>query len=354
MRDNACTAMRDRRAKIGQGPGSLIHVGKPRDVAPRISVLDYTPTSFSEKGLSDPAELQPFCSDQSISWINVDGIHDSKIVERIGELFGVHILLLEDIMNSTTRPKVEFAGEYMFIVLKVIEPQPESSKIEPEHFCLIVGSHFLITFQERPGDSFDGIRERIRTSRGMVRTRNAHYLAYLLLDVVIDNYIAASDRYAEVMDELETAVLRSPSEATLHRILAIRKDLLSFKRSIDPVKEVISSIQKEVDPNTSKYFRDLQDHILSESENLAVYREMLVNLLDLHHSSLSYRTNAVMKMLTIITTIFVPLTFIVGVYGMNFDHMPELRWRYGYFAVLGLMLSLVLGMLLYFRRKKWL
>jgi magnesium transporter len=236
----------------------------------------------------------------------------------------------------------------------MLEYDEVTGELEMEQFSLIVGDNYLITFQERPGDNFNPIRERIRTAKGKVRGKDARYLAYLLLDVIVDNYIKASQDYSERIDRLENQVMTRTNETTLRRILSLRKELLDFKRTIDPLKEAINSIQKELDQDIAKYYRDLYDHLVSESENLAVYREMLSNLLDLHHSSLSYKMNNVMKVLTIITTIFVPLTFIVGVYGMNFDNMPELHWKYGYFEILAVMLALTLGMLYFFKKKRWL
>jgi magnesium transporter len=346
--------MTDRTVKVGLGPGSLIHVGEKRTDSVSVRVMDYNGEEFSETQITDLEEIRPFIQRNSVTWIDIDGIHDSAIVEKIGELFHIHILMLEDIMNSTGRPKVEFADEYMFITLKMIEFQLPAHTIDLDQLSMIVGPNYLITFQEKSGDSFDPVRERVRTSKGMVRGKSAQYLAYLLMDVIVDNYISVSEQYSEGIEQLEASVLRRPTELTLQRILGMRKELLSFKRSIDPLKEVINSIQKEVDSGVGKYFRDLYDHIISESENLVVYREMLVNLLDLYHSSLSYRMNNVMKVLTIITTIFVPLTFIVGIYGMNFDVMPELHWQNGYYLILSLMGFIVILMLFYFRRKKWL
>jgi len=209
-------------------------------------------------------------------------------------------------------------------------------------------------FQERPGDSFNSIRDRIRASKGKVRNKNGYYLAYLILDVVIDNYITASEHFARHLERIENMVLRKPNERTMQSILAMRKELLDFRRNVDPLKEAINTMIRELDDDIGKYYRDLYDHIIYESDNLSNYREAIVNLLDLYHSNISMKMNQVMKVLTIITTIFVPLTFIVGVYGMNFDNMPELRTKNGYFIVLGGMFLIVCGMLIYFRKKRWL
>jgi len=343
-----------RTSKVGLAPGSLIYVGAKRSDQARMRLISYNPDNVVEKEDISAQALSSILDNHSVYWIDVDGIHDSSLIEQIGEQFGVHMLFLEDIMNSTTRPKVEFGENYLFVTLKSIETEQSTGGLRQEQFSMILGKNYLITFQEQTGDPFDPIRERIRTGKGVVRQRNAQYLAYLLLDTIVDNYIQVSERYSEAIDQLETQVLRGPSEFTLHRILHLRKDLLNFKRSVDPLREITSVLQKEVDKSVGKYYRDLTDHILAETDNLVVYREMLVTLLDLYHSSLSYRMNSVIKLLTIITTIFVPLTFIAGIYGMNFHHMPELEWKNGYFYILGFMALLVGGMLSFFRRKKWL
>jgi magnesium transporter len=209
-------------------------------------------------------------------------------------------------------------------------------------------------FQERPGDSFDSIRERIRTSKGKVRSKDGHYLAYLILDTVVDNYISVSEKLATQIESLENIVITKPTQNTLHGILELRKELLDFKRSIDPLKEAINTVTRELDDEIAKYFRDLHDHIIYESENLNMYREMLSNMLELYHSNQQMKMNQIMKVMTIMTTIFVPLTFLVGVYGMNFDNMPELHTASGYYYVWGFMVVIVGFMLIYFQRKKWL
>lgn len=343
-----------RSAKSGLGPGSLIYIGEKRDTPVGVKLIDYDLENLSETPIIDLSELDDLSQTDSVSWIDIDGIHNSELVEAIGKKFGIHILALEDVMNSTSRPKVEFFDNYTFITLKMLELDPQSNLLDVEQLSLIVGEKYLLMFQERPGDSFNGIRERIRTSKGRVRNKDAYYLTYLILDTVIDNYISMSEKLAKKIELLEDVVVKRPSEFTLQRILNLRKELLDFKRSIDPLKEAINTLSRELDDEMAKYYRDLYDHIIYESENLAMYREMIVNLLDLYHSNLGMKMNQVIKVLTIITTIFVPLTFIVGIYGMNFDNMPELKWENGYFMVMGLMLVIVMGMMLFFRRKRWL
>jgi magnesium transporter len=344
----------DRTSKVGLGPGALVYVGDHKNEDVQINVTDYSIASYETFILKDLEQCKKYSSTESVTWFDICGLNDSAIIEKIGSAFNVHILVLEDIMNSTSRPKVEFFDDYIFITLKMLDFQGSQQSLNTEQFSLLIGKGFLLTFQERLGDNFDPIRERIKTSKGKVRGQDAAYLAYLLLDVIIDNYIKVSQLYFTRIEKLEEVVLKRPNEYTLYQILGLRKELLDFKRSIDPLKEAINSLANESEPENAKYFRDLYDHIIYESDNLNMYREMIVNLLDLHHSTLNMRTNAVMKVLTVITTIFVPLTFIVGVYGMNFDNMPELHWKNGYFYIMGFMTLTVIGMLFYFRKKKWL
>ena len=345
--------MTDRSLKKGLGPGSLVYVGDKTDAPVKVQVIDYTHESIYEAAVENLATCHKYMESGSVTWIDVDGIHDARMIEQIGEAFNIHSLALEDIMNSEGRPKVEFYDNFMFVVLKMIDVHPQTKELNVEQFSLVVGAHWIVTFQERPGDSFDPIRESIRKAKGRVRGKDARFLAYLLLDVIVDNYIAVSEQYAKAIEMLEQNVLRRTQESQLKEILNLRNELIDFKRSIDPLKEAVNSIQREVPDEVSRYYRDLYDHIIHESENLAMYREMLVNLLDLYHSHLSHKMNAVMKVLTVITTIFVPLTFLVGVYGMNFDNMPELHWNSGYYAIWAIMLGIVIFQLFWFRRKRW-
>jgi magnesium transporter len=344
--------VRTRGDKKGLMPGTLVHVGPERDANVHVRVLDYNENTFRDVSIEDIARCAAFTSNDSVSWIDVDGIHNAALVESLGQLFSIHMLVLEDIMNAHSRPKVEFYDNYTFITLKMLEKRA-SGEMGAEQLSLVIGEKFLLMFQEVPGDNFDSIRERIKSSRGKVRSKDAYYLAYLVLDTVVDNYIHVSEKLAVQIEELEKVVVARPTESVQHRILTLRREIINFKRSIDPLKEAINTVHRELDDGIAKYYRDLYDHIIYESENLATYRELLDNLLQLYHSALSVRTNEVMKVLTVVTTIFVPLTFLVGVYGMNFENMPELGWRYSYPVLLLSMLLIVAGMLIYFRRKRW-
>lgn len=343
-----------RSKKSGLGPDTLMYVGQHNEAKVEIKLIDYNNEFADVKVLDNIHACSPYVDSNSVSWLDIVGIHEAHVIEDIGQEFGVHPLVLEDIMNSTSRPKVEFFENYMFITLKMLEHDIKSGEVQKEQLSLVVSEKYLIMFQEKPGDHFDPIRERIITAKGKVRGKDGFYLAYLILDTVVDNYIATNETILAQIEKLETTILNRPSEDTLHRILSLRKEVIDIKRGIDPLKEAISTVAREMDDDIQKYYHDLYDHIIYESENLAMYREMIVNLLDLYHSNLSIKMNQVMKVLTIITTIFVPLTFVVGVYGMNFDNIPELHMAYGYYYVLAGMGLMVIGMLIYFRRKRWL
>ncbi len=288
-----------RSAKSGLGPGSLVHVGEKRNVEVKVRLIDYDQLHFEDKAISNLSDCDLLKDTETVSWLDVDGIHDASVIEEIGKKFDIHILVMEDIMNSTSRPKVEFFDDYAFITVKMLEMDPKTKKLEVEQLSLIVGQKYLLMFQEHPGDSFDQIRERIKTAKGKVRTKDAFYLAYLILDIVIDNYISVSETFSQHIENLEKIVLSKPGEFTLHRILHLRKELIDFKRSIDPMKEAINSMTRELDEDMAKYYRDLHDHIIYESENLVMYREMITNLLDLYHSNLGMKMNQVIKMIQI-------------------------------------------------------
>ncbi|HEY8405028.1 MAG TPA: magnesium/cobalt transporter CorA [Flavobacteriales bacterium] len=343
-----------RSSKKGLDPGSLVHIGSVKSAPVHISSIIYHQDMVMENPDTDPKKCSELLSDNHITWLNVDGIHQPQIISELGQQLKIHSLVLEDIMNSMTRPKVEIFDDYLFVTLKTLEVNESHRGLLVEQLSIVIGKNYLVTFQENSQDNFGSIRERIRTAKGKVRTKDAYYLLYLILDTVVDNYIAISEKFAGHINHLETIVLQKPNEQTQARILAFRKELLDFKRSIDPLKEAVNTIMREMDEENAKYYRDLYDHVIYESENLAMYRELVANLLDLYHSNLGIKMNQIMKVLTIITTIFVPLTFIVGVYGMNFENMPELQMKNGYFIVLGVMALLVILMLVYFQRKKWL
>ena len=350
-------ALRVKRSeKTGLPPGTLIHIGERRAERTRLRLFDYNEAQLLEKELGSVEEAFPFRDTATVTWINVDGLQDTAITEQLGSHFGLHPLVLEDIVNTEQRPKVEDFETYIYVVLKMLYRDPKG-EIEAEQVSLILGNNFVLSFQEGGGDAFESIRERLRKNKGMLRKLGADYLLYALIDAIVDNYFGVLESFGEVTDDLEENVLTSPTTETLSTIKTLKGELLFLRRSIWPMREVVSALRNSesilIKANTRVYFQDVYDHVIQVMDGVDNSREILSDLLDIYLSSVSNRLNEVIKVLTIIATIFIPLTFIAGVYGMNFDNMPELHWRSGYFIVLGLMATVVAILLSYFRRKRW-
>lgn len=348
--------MTDRISKRGLPPGTLIHVGKKKMEKVRISVIDYDGKNLLEKNDISIDECLPLVDSESVTWINIDGLHDPEVIEKIGAAFNVHPLLLEDIMNTEQRPKAEDFGKYMYLALKMVYVD-NKHRICVEQISIILGDTYVISFQERTGDVFDSIRQRLRNNKGRIRKLKSDYLTYSLIDSIIDSYFTILENIGEVVEGLEEEVVDQPSKDTLQNIHMLKRNMLYLRKSVWPLREVISSMQRSesdlIDENTGYYLRDIYDHTIQVIDTLESFRDMVSGMLDIYLSSISNKMNEVMKVLTIIATIFIPLTFIAGIYGMNFAFMPELQWKWGYFVTLGVMLVVCIGMLIYFRRKKW-
>jgi magnesium transporter len=349
--------LKKRSHKTGMQPGSLVHIGETRQEAPRTEVFTYDRERLevSQPDLEGECLLTPPAG--SVTWVNVEGIGRLELLKRLGDCYGIHPLVLEDIANTDQRPKAEEYDQYLFVVLKML--LPVASGVVSEQVSLVLGEGWLLTFQEGlAGDPFGPVRERLKAGQGRIRSQEADFLTYSLLDVIVDNYFIVLEQAAEHIELLEEELMRSPSQRTLAEIYRLKRELLFIHKAIWPLREVISSlIRREshlVKPSTLIYLRDLYDHTIQVIETVETLRDMLSGMLDIYLSSVSYRMNGIMKVLTIIATIFMPLTFIVGLYGMNFKHMPELEWRWGYPAVLLLMVAVTAGMLMFFRRKDWL
>lgn len=342
--------------KAGMPPGSLIHVGEKKKDVVRICVLDYDTEKVWEGDLDHVDDTTRFRDSATVSWINVTGIHDHKVISRLGELYSIDPLILEDVMNTGHRPKVEDMGQNLFFTLKMLYTD-DAGHICSEQVSLILGQSYVISFQEDEDDIFDSIRDRIRNATGLVRKRGADFLVYRLVDTVVDHYFVVLDTVEASIDVLEDDLMRHPGQDHMRRIQAMKHDLIFLRRSIMPLRDAVSSLEKGlsklVDKHTARYFRDVYDHIIHISDTLDSHREVLKGLTDIQLANQNNRMNEVMKVLTVISTIFIPLTFIVGVYGMNFQFMPELGWRWGYPAVWVLMSGILFGLVYYFKRKKW-
>lgn len=344
--------------KAGLPPGTLVHIGEKKIEKPRITIIDYDEEHYFEKEVESVEECFPYKDTSTATWINIDGLHEVEIIEKIGSHFAIHPLILEDIVHTGQRPKIEDFESYVFIVLTILYDNPESGEIEEEQFSIILGANVVITFQEKLGDVFKTIRERIQNGKLRTKRGGAEFLTYRLIDTVVDNYFLVLEKLQEKMEYLEDELLLNPTKQTLQSIYDLRRKLLSIRKSLWPLRDVIGIIQKEDIPLFNEYlliyFKDVYDHLNQLIESVEIFREIITGLLDTYLTSISNRMNEVMKVLTIIATIFIPLTFIAGIYGMNFKYMPELEWKWGYAAVWGVMIALVGCMFIYFRKKKWL
>ena len=346
-----------RSKKSGLGPGSLVHVGHRKVDLPRITLMDYDSEHFLEKEVKTVDECFPFNLTSTVTWINVDGVHDPEIIEKLGKAFGLHSLILEDIMTTSQRPKLDDLETSFYVVARMVELNGRKTEIVTEQLSLIFGKNFVLTFQEEPGDMFDPVRDRIRNGKGRIRNLGPDYLAYALLDAVVDHYFVVLENLGDRIETIEEELVKNPRQETLHTIHALKREMLMFRKAVWPLREVVAGIAREETPliqaSTNIFLRDVYDHVIQVIDNVETFRDMLAGMLETYLSSISNRMNEVMKILTIISTIFIPLTFIVGVYGMNFKFMPEIEWRFGYFLIWGVIILVGLGLVRFFKRKKW-
>ncbi|MDX1946756.1 MAG: magnesium/cobalt transporter CorA [Pirellulaceae bacterium] len=348
-----------RRSAPGSSPGEVLP--DPAHPKPVIHVIGYGPDYLIDRDPATPDEAHAFVGQQTMTWINVEGLGDAQVIERFGELFGLHRLALEDTVNVHQRAKIDDFGDVLFIVVRMVNC---TDRCGTEQLSMFIGPNWVLTFQEgTPGDPFDRVRQRIRESSGKMRHAGSDYLAYALLDAVIDHYYPVLEVYAERLDDLEDAVLDVRRRAVMDELHAVKSDLLILRRAIWPLRDAIALLGRDeisrVSPDTRIYLRDCYDHVVQVVELVETYRELTADLRDLYMSFLSTRINETMRVLTIISTLFIPLTFIAGIYGMNFDphvsrwNMPELEWYYGYPLCIAVMLATSIGMLTYFYRQRW-
>ncbi|UCD13661.1 MAG: magnesium/cobalt transporter CorA [Thermoplasmatales archaeon] len=350
--------IKKRSQMIGLPPGSLVHIGEKKTAKIKISVIDYDEQQFQEEEAKKVEDCFSFKDKPTVTWINIDGVHQLDVIEKIGKQFGLHPLVLEDIMNTGQRPKMEDFENYIFIVLKMLYFDEKAKEIKAEQVSLILGSNFVLSFQESEGDVFNSVRERIRGSKGRIRRMGADYLAYALLDAIVDNYFIILERIGEKVEEMEEELVTNPTPETLQTIHNLKREMIFLRKSVWPLREVISGVQRGesslIQESTGIYLRDVYDHTIQVIDTIETFRDMVSGMLDIYLSSVSNKMNEVMKVLTIFAAIFIPLTFVAGVYGMNFQYMPELGWQWGYFTILLIMLLVGISLLFYFRRKKWL
>ncbi len=339
-------------------PGSLVHVGKKRVEKVKITVIDYDEDGYKDRVAESCEECFPYRDKPSVTWINIDGIHDARTIESIGTHFGLHPLLLEDIMNTEQRPKAEDFGDRLFIVLKMLYYDEKGIEINVEQVSLVLGSNFVISFQEREGDVFESIRQRIREKKGRVRMMGADYLAYSLMDAIVDSYFLILEKVGDNIEDMEENLVSDPRTEALQAIHDLKTEMIFLRKSVWPLREVLSILERRGSPliqeSTVIYLRDVYDHTIQVMDGIETYRDIISGMRDTYLSSISNRMNEVMKVLTVFASIFIPLTFLAGVYGMNFRYMPELGWRWSYPVLLFVFFATGLSMLAYFKRKKWL
>lgn len=350
--------VKKRSTKTGLPPGVLIHIGEKKAEKVKINILSYDENQFEEKEARTIEECFPFKDKPTITWINIDGLHKVDIIEKIGRNFDFHPLLLEDVLNTEQRPKIEDFETYIYIVLKMLYHNDITNEINSEQVSIIFGEDFVISFQEKEGDVFNLIRERIRTNKGRIRKMGADYLAYSLIDAIVDSYFIILEKLGENIEDVEDTMIAKPTPETLHAIHGSKRKMISLRKSVWPLREVVSALERSdsslIQDSTRIYLKDVYDHTIQVIDTVETFRDMLSGMLDIYLSSISNKMNEIMKLLTIIATIFIPLTFIAGVYGMNFEYMPELKWQWGYPVIWSVMLIIGISMVFYFRKKKWL
>jgi len=349
--------IRGRGRKAGLSPGSLVHVGEKKLERTLLTVFDYDPTSIQELTNATVENCLPLRQHLTSTWINVDGLHETNIIETLGQGFGIHPLILEDLLNTEQRPKLEDCGDYLFVVLKMLVWDDVEQEVLAEQVSLILGRGFVITFQETVGDVFDMVRDRLRKGRGRARKLGSDYLMYALIDAVIDNYFIILERLGDRIELLEEELMHDPDSGTLQTIHHLKRQMIYLRKSVWPLREVIGGLERGevalIHKDTRVYLRDVYDHTIQVIDTVETYRDVLAGMLDVYISTISNKMNAIMKVLTIIATIFIPLTFIASVYGMNLKYMPWLDRPWAFGALAGLMASIAIGMLAIFKLRRW-
>ena len=349
--------LNDRKKALGGIPGSLIHLGTKKIDRPKLRLMHYTPEELVETEPDNLEDCKSAIAANSVTWINIDGLHDAEMIRKLGELFAIHGLLLEDMLDTGQRPKYAEAEELLVVILKMLDYNKKSQKLSSEQISMILDDTYLITLQERVGDQFDHIRERIRKGNGRARRKSADYLTYLLLDTIVDNYLDTIEIIGDIIEKMESRIFLPKQKGLMEEIYKHKTEINFLRKNIRPVKEIVLHlIENEsgfIADDNLKYYRDLNDLVIQASETIEIYQLMLNDQMMIYHATLDSRANEIMKVLTVFSAFFIPLTFFAGVYGMNFDYLPELRFKYGYLYFWIGMILITLALLVYFRRRKW-
>jgi magnesium transporter len=350
--------IKKRSAKAGLPPGSLVYIGDKKTGKAKITLMDYDSKKFSEKIINKVEECFGFKKTPSVTWINIDGLDDIGVLEKIGKEFDIHPLVLEDMLNTDQRPKIEDLGNYIFIVVKMLSLDEQKMEIVSEQVSFILSKNFVISIQEAiEGDVFNSVRERIRTGTGRHTKMGTDYLVYSLIDAIVDNYFIILEKLGERIEELEEQVVTNPVPEILKKIHGLKSSMIFLRKAVWPLREILSQLERGesslIKSQTGIYFKDVYDHTIQIMDTVETFRDMLQGMLDIYISSISNKLNEVMKVLTVIATIFMPLTFLAGIYGMNFHYMPELGWKWGYPFFWVIILISGISMFIYFKKKKW-
>jgi magnesium transporter len=341
--------------EISAPPGTIIYSGEARSERVKISLIEYSETEFIEKDFYDLSECIEHIDPNMVKWMNVDGIHKVELIEAIGKKYNIHPLTLEDVANTAQRPKFEDYDNYVVAIMKMIYYDTE---LRSEQLSVVLMEGMVISFQEvHGGDAFDLIRNRLRTGKGRIRKMKADYLAYALIDAVVDYYFSILEKIGDKIETIEEELISNPTKETMQELHVMKREMIFLRKAVWPIRELINNLERSetelISPSTDIYLRDLHDHSVRVIDTVETYRDLLSGMMDIYLSSVSNKMNEVMKVLTIITTIFVPVTFIAGVYGMNFENMPELHSRWGYAVTWAVMLTIIISLLVYFKKKKW-
>jgi magnesium transporter len=349
--------LNDRRQASGKIPGSLIHLGVKKIDRPKILLMHYTNDELVETEPENLEDCKSLIAENSVTWINIDGLHDEEMMRKLGEQFNIHGLLLEDMLDTGQRPKFAETDELLVIILKELDYDEKTQKLSSEQISMILDDTYLITLQERTGDQFDHIRERIRKGNGRARRKSTDYLTYVLLDTIVDNYLITIEILGDIIEKMEPRIFIPKQKGLMQEIYRHKTEINFLRKNIRPVKEIVLHlIENEsgfIAEDNLKYFRDLNDLVVQASETIEIYQVMLNDQMMIYHATLDSRANEIMKVLTVFSAFFIPLTFVAGVYGMNFENFPELKFKFGYLYFWILSILITFSLLVYFRKRKW-
>jgi magnesium transporter len=349
--------LNDRKQALGKIPGSLIHLGIKKIENPLIRLINFTNETLIEKEPEHLEDCMPYLSENTVSWISVYGLHDAEMIQKLGELFEIHSLLLEDMLNTDQRPKITENDKLLIIILKILDFDEKTKELTSDQISLILDDNYLITLQEKEGHYFDTIRERMRKGTGRVRRKGADYLTYVLLDTIVDNYLLNIEILGSIIEKTEGRIFIPKQKGLIEEIYKHKTEINFLRKNIRPVKEILHHlIENEsgfIEEENMKYFRDLNDLVVQATETVEIYQIMLNDQMNIYHANLDLRANEIMKVLTVFSAFFIPLTFVAGVYGTNFEYLPEIKLKFGYLYFWIVLALITLSLTIYFKRRKW-